>query len=161
VPFKWNSHSDPTLPLEGPNPLIFLACSLKNILRVNYNLFGLFIFFFQPSNCFHNIYVMIFSLVHVAKKFLFAEHMAFILTIVLKPVNPGPGRSGAETGSGWRKNRGRKNPMWPGQKPGCNPLIFFFLLKKIFFNLKKMTRTIWWSGQKPEPGLKTIVLTPN
>jgi hypothetical protein len=28
---------------------------------------------------------MIFSLVHVAKKFLFAEHMAFILTIVLKP----------------------------------------------------------------------------
>jgi hypothetical protein len=24
-----------------------------------------------------------------------------------------------------------------------------------------MTRTTWWSGQKPEPSLKTIVLTPN
>ena len=52
-------------------------------------------------------------------------------------VNLGPGWSRAETGLGWRKNRKRKNPMWPGQKPGCNPLIFFFTKTMSFWFKKK------------------------
>jgi hypothetical protein len=70
---------------------------------------------------------------------------------------PGPtGRSEAEIELGWRKNRRRKNPVWPGwpseltrqdparpgQKPGCNPLTFIFLLKRRRFDFlkKKLTR---------------------
>ena len=33
-------------------------------------------------------------------------------------VDPGPGRPGAGTGPGWRKNRGRKNLAWPGWPGG-------------------------------------------
>ena len=51
-------------------------------------------------------------------------------------------------GLSWRKNRGRKNPVWPGdpvdparssQKHNYDSLIFFFLLKQYHFNLKKKT----------------------
>jgi len=55
-----------------------------------------------------------------------------------------------------KKNKGRKNPIWPGgltwqpgQKPDYNPLTFvFFLLKRYRFKffLKKN-----WPDQNPEP----------
>jgi hypothetical protein len=69
-----------------------------------------------------------------------------IHSIVLKPgparrVDPGPGRPGAGTGPGWRKNRGRKNPVWPGGStrwPGKTRwqtrwLLFFFFTKTTSF----------------------------
>jgi hypothetical protein len=83
-------------------------------------------------------------------------------SIVLKPgraqrVDPGPGRPEAGTGPGWRKNRGRKNPVWlswPGDpvdpaRPGCKPVdffIFYFLLKWRRFDFKKQELT------RPKPG---------
>jgi hypothetical protein len=62
---------------------------------------------------------------HVVKRYVFHSF----------ETRPGPaGRPGAGTGSGWRKNKGRKNPAWPGW-PGKTRLqtrwlLFFFL----FFN---------------------------
>jgi len=32
------------------------------------------------------------------------------------------------------------DPARPGQKPSCNPLTFFYLLKRRYFDLKKITR---------------------
>ena len=64
------------------------------------------------------------------------------------------GRPGAETGPDWRKNRGKKNPVWPGQKPDCNPLTFVFLLKRRRFNFKKI-----WPGDPVKtrnPGLGRV-----
>jgi hypothetical protein len=55
-----------------------------------------------------------------------------LLTIILKP---GPARQTdlrLEPSLVEKKNRGRKKLVWPGrpgQKPGCNPFTFFFLLK--------------------------------
>ena len=95
-------------------------------------------------------------------------------------VDPGLGRPEAGTGPGWRKNGGRKNPVWPGGStrwPGKTQwqtrwllfffVFFFFLLKRRRFDffLKNwpgrpgQTR---WPGQNPEPepwtgpGLKTL-----
>jgi hypothetical protein len=75
--------------------------------------------------------------------------------IVLKP---GPtGRPGAGTGPGWRKNRERKNPVWPGDP--ANPVktrlqtrwilfFFVFLLKQYRFDFKnKLARPTWWPDQ--------------
>jgi hypothetical protein len=53
--------------------------------------------------------------------------------------NLGPGRPGAKTGLGWRKKWGRKNPVWPCQKLGCNPLTFVFFFTKI---------TLFWFKKK-------------
>jgi len=97
-----------------------------------------------------------------------------VAIIVLKSglarrVDPGPG---TETGPSWRKNEGRKNPMWPSWPGGLTRqdpvktrlqiswLLFFlfFLLKRRRFDLKKN-----WSGQNQEPDswtrpcLKTMV----
>jgi hypothetical protein len=66
-------------------------------------------------------------------------------TIVLKPgparrVDQGPGRPGVGTGPDWRKNRVRKNPMWPGWlgKTRLQPVDFcFFLPKRRRFDFKK------------------------
>ena len=104
-------------------------------------------------------------------------------SIVLKPgpawrADPGPGRPEAGTGPGWRKNRGRKNsvwPSWPGDpvdpaRPGQDPVanllnfvFFFFLLKWRRFDLKKQELTRPKPGDpvktwNPEPGpnLKTM-----
>jgi hypothetical protein len=73
---------------------------------------------------------------------------------------PGPaGHPGARTGPGWRKNEGRKNPVWPDwpgrltQWPGCKPVDFYYFF--IFFT---KTMSFWfflktnWPGQNPEPG---------
>jgi hypothetical protein len=69
------------------------------------------------------------------------------------------GRPGARAGSGWRKNRGRKNPMWPGdlvKNHGCNPLTFvLFFTKTMLFWFKKkkeLTRATRWPSQNLEPG---------
>ena len=94
-----------------------------------------------------------------------------VKTIVLKSgaawlVDSGPGRPGAGTRPSWRKNRGRKNlvwpgwpggltqqPGWPGQKLSCNSLIFvlFFFLQKRrhFYFKKKLIRTIQATRSKP------------
>jgi len=98
-------------------------------------------------------------------------------SIVLKPgpawrADPGPGRPEAGTGPGWRKNRGRKNsvwPSWPGDpvdpaRPGQDPVanlltfVFCFFTKMTSFWFKK-TRTdstkTRWPGQNLEPGTRT------
>jgi hypothetical protein len=75
-------------------------------------------------------------------------------TILLKSglvwwVNLGPGHLGAKTRLGWKTNRGRKNSVWLGQKPGCNPLTFFNQNDVVLIFLKKN-----WPrrpGQNPEP----------
>jgi len=102
-------------------------------------------------------------------------------TIVLKPglawwVDPGSGRLGARTGSGWRKNRGRKNQVWPNWLEGLTRQdsiktqfqsvdFFFILLKRCRFDLKKKELTRGpsqnpehrpWIGPTTGPGLKTI-----
>jgi hypothetical protein len=70
--------------------------------------------------------------------------MFSVLTVVLKSgpvrrVDSWPGRSGPGTGPGWRKNRKRKIPVWPGdpvrpgQKLGCNPLTFVLMTSFWFF----------------------------
>jgi hypothetical protein len=57
---------------------------------------------------------------------------------------PGPvGRPGAGTGLGWKKNRGRKNPVRPGNtrsKTRLQPVdfCFVFLLKRRRFDFKKI-----------------------
>jgi hypothetical protein len=54
------------------------------------------------------------------------------------------GRPGAGTGPSWRKNMGRKNPVWPGKtqsKTQLQPVDFFFLLlkrRRFNFFLKKI-----------------------
>jgi hypothetical protein len=63
--------------------------------------------------------------------------------------NLGPGRPGAKTGLGWRKKWGRKNPVWPCQKLGCNPLTFVFFFTKItLFWFKKKKN---WPGRPGDP----------
>jgi hypothetical protein len=101
-----------------------------------------------------------------AKNDLFSRHCLFNIfshsfeTGPVWRVDSGPGWPGAGTGPGWRKNRRRKNPVWPGQKPSCNPLTFVFLLKRRRFNFfKKLTRTIWWFGQNPKPGYENYAFS--
>jgi len=63
---------------------------------------------------------------------------------------------------GWRKNRRRKNPVWPsdpirpGQKPVATRWLLFFLLKWRRFDLKKIDPSdpvkTQWPSQNPEPG---------
>ena len=68
---------------------------------------------------------------------VYRKIQSIVTCIVLKPdparrVDPGSDRLGAGTRPGWRKNRGRKNPMWPGWPgwPGKTQLqtrwFFFF-----------------------------------
>ena len=103
-----------------------------------------------------------------------------VYAIVLKPgsawrVDPGPGRPGTRTGPGWKKNKGRKNSVWPGwpgeltrQDPVVNPLTFVFFIKTtLFWFKKKLIQPTRWPGQNPKPefwtgpttgpGLKTMV----
>ena len=57
------------------------------------------------------------------------------------------GRPGARAGSGWRKNSGRKNPMWPGdlvKNHGCNPLTFVLFFTK--------TMLFWFKKKRIDPG---------
>jgi hypothetical protein len=93
-----------------------------------------------------------------------------LLNLQCFETRPGPaGRPGAGTRPGWWKNSISHDPVWPsgltgdpakpGQKPGCNPLTFFFFTKTtpfwIFFKIgidpadPAKTR---WPGQNPEPG---------
>jgi hypothetical protein len=96
VPFKSNSRSDPTLPLEGPNPLIFSGLFSKEYFSSQLESIWSVCIFLSAIKLFPQYLCNdIFPLVHIAKKFLFAEHMAFVLTIVLKP-----GRSKAGIGPG-------------------------------------------------------------
>ena len=84
------------------------------------------------------------------------ENPILFLVFLFIVLNPGPGRPGAETGLGWRKN-----PV---------AIHWFFLLKSCRFDFKKMTRATRWPGQnlKPgswtlpatKPGLKTMLLLP-
>jgi len=90
---------------------------------------------------------MIFSLVHVAKKFLFAEHMAFILTIVLKP--GGSTRDLADPGL----KPGRAEEKIEEGKTWCDPVKnpvatrwFFFFTKTMSFWFKKK-----WPGRSGDP----------
>ena len=86
-----------------------------------------------------------------------------VYAIVLKPgsawrVDPGPGRPGTRTRPGWKKNKGRKNSVWPGwpgeltrQDPVVNPLTFVFFIKTTLFWFKKKTNPadpVTWSKPK-------------
>jgi len=82
--------------------------------------------------------------------YIFSE---IISGIVLKPgsarrVDPGLSRPGIGTRPGWRKNRVRKNPVWPSEPAilSYNPLTFVFLLKQRRFDLKK-----FWLSQPGDP----------
>jgi hypothetical protein len=64
------------------------------------------------------------------------------------------GRPGARTGPGWRKNMGRKNPVWPGDL--ANPVknsvatrwvLFFTKTMSFWFFLKKKS----WPGRPDDP----------
>ena len=66
--------------------------------------------------------------------------LSFLYIIYIIVLKPGPaGRPETRPTRGWnraglKKNRGRKNPVWPG----CNPLTFiFFITKTTLFWLKK------------------------
>jgi hypothetical protein len=98
---------------------------------------------------------------------------------LIRWVDSRPGQPGAGTGPGWRKNRGRENPVWPGKtrsRPGCKPVDFYFFFvfftKTMLFRFKtkkELTRPTRWLGQNPEPGpwtgpttglgLKTMILS--
>jgi hypothetical protein len=58
-------------------------------------------------------------------------------------IQPGPtGWPGARdwNQAGLKKKQGKKNPVWPGQKSGCNPLSFIYFFNKttsFLFFLKK------------------------
>jgi hypothetical protein len=76
------------------------------------------------------------------------------------PGRPGTGPTRGWNRAGWRKNRVKKNPVWPGQKPGCNPLTFVFLLKRYRFDLKKRIDT----GDpvtRSKPETRTLNLEPS
>jgi hypothetical protein len=65
------------------------------------------------------------------------------LKIVLKPDPAWRVDTGLEPGQVEKKIRKKKiwhDPVRLSQKPGCNPLLFFFLLKRYRFDLKKLTR---------------------
>jgi hypothetical protein len=95
------------------------------------------------NRCSKNTIVFLLSLT----VFLYEDRFfLFIPIIVLKPgpvwrVDPGPGRSGAGTGPGWKKNRVRKNLVWPSKtrsKTWLQPVDFcFFLLKRRRFDFFK------------------------
>ena len=66
------------------------------------------------------------------------------------------GLPGAGIESGWRKNKERKNPVWPGKtrsKIWLQPVdFFFFLLKRCRFDfLKKLTR-----ATRSKSGIQTL-----
>jgi hypothetical protein len=82
-------------------------------------------------------------------------------------VDPGPGRSEAGTEPGWRKNRERKNPVWPGgltqSKTWLQPVDFCFYWNDVILIFLKKN----WSGQPGQnlksgfwigSGLKTMVI---
>jgi len=134
------------------NSFIVLLYILKNFFKNNAYLytrtFQFITWIFNPSS-------------HT-KKIQWTRHgNQILLHIVLKPslarwVDPGPGRSGAGTGPGWRKNRGRKNPAWPRwpgeltrSKAQMQPVDFCFFTKTMSFWFKKKN----WPGQNPESGL--------
>jgi hypothetical protein len=76
-------------------------------------------------------------------------YMLFFIVLKFGPA----GWSGAETGLSWRKNKERKNSVWPGwpgkirSKTRLQPIdfCFFFKLKRHRFDFfkKKLTWTTW------------------
>ena len=90
----------------------------------------------------------------------YSPKFIMVLNIVLKLGLTGRPRVG--TRLGWRKNRGRKNPVWPGgltrQNSVKNSVVtrwfYFFLLKRHRFDLKKKN----WPGPATGPGLKNMLL---
>lgn len=81
------------------------------------------------------------------------ESFIIILGIVLKlslarRVDLRPGQSGTRTRPDWRKNRVRKNLVWPSW-PGQKPIDFFFLLKRCCFDFFEKNLTNPVTQSKP------------